>query len=239
MLASPPARLTATRADDAGSSRSANRAILDCCARGIIRNVSAMASGPHFEDAAELLRDLQNVDLGFHVALNCEWQTPRWGPVAPVESVPSLVDAGGHLLRAPQDLNERGASLDEIMIEVEAQLARLRAAGLPLRYLDEHMGVGWLPGLRQKLSELAARENLIDAGGDAVRRSMEQMGARLLVLHPTYDDAEMRAFAEIGKAPGQIARERDAERLAALDEELLRAEHAGEARFLRYSQLEI
>lgn len=40
------------RADDAGSSRSANNAIFECASRGLVRNVSLMAPGPFIHDSA-------------------------------------------------------------------------------------------------------------------------------------------------------------------------------------------
>ena len=80
------------RGDDAASSRSANRALAQCATDGAIRNVSLMACGPHLADAVAQLGALDGVDFGFHVALNCEWESGRFGPVAPVERVPSLVD---------------------------------------------------------------------------------------------------------------------------------------------------
>ena len=136
-----------------------------------------------------------------------------------------------------------------MMIEVEAQLQRLRATGLPLRYLDEHMGVGWLPGLRARLRELAAREKLLDVAqvphlseADAARivESVEnRAGAAVWVLHPAFDDAEMWEFHETGQARGAVARARNGDRLAALNEDLLRAARAGRVRLARYSEIEI
>ena len=52
---------------------------------------------------------------------------------------------------------------DEAYDEAAAQLRRLRALGLEIDYLDEHMGVGWLPGVRDRLSRLAEREGLVEA----------------------------------------------------------------------------
>jgi predicted glycoside hydrolase/deacetylase ChbG (UPF0249 family) len=81
-----------TRGDDAGSSRSANRAIRQCCDEGILRNVSVMACGPAFEDAVRVLDGLGHVDFGLHICLSAEWDAPRWSSVAPREQVPSLLD---------------------------------------------------------------------------------------------------------------------------------------------------
>lgn len=70
MLHSSPRFRLVTRADDAGSSRSANRAIHQTATQGIARNISLMACGPQIEDAAKSLCDLDGVDFGLHVCLS-------------------------------------------------------------------------------------------------------------------------------------------------------------------------
>jgi hypothetical protein len=210
-----------TRADDAGSSRSANRAIREACVAGLARNVSLMAPCPHIADAAAVLRDLPGVCFGMHVTLNCEWETPRWGPLSPAPSVPSLVEADG------------------MMVEVAAQLAHLRALGFRLSYLDQHMGVGWVCGLGERLSAFAAREGLIDAdrvvrglpeaptpaspGADQhvddliARLAASPPGTFLALGHPCYDDAEMALVHGAGASAGEVGRDRDGQRRMFLD----------------------
>ena len=53
-----------TRGDDAGSSLSANRALFDCCAHGVLRNVSFMVPAPAFADAVRLFADRDDVCHG-------------------------------------------------------------------------------------------------------------------------------------------------------------------------------
>jgi predicted glycoside hydrolase/deacetylase ChbG (UPF0249 family) len=224
-----------TRGDDAGSAHGANRAILEACDAGTLRNVSVMVPGPAFKEAAGMFAGRTDICLGLHVTLNAEWERVRWGPVLPKTEVPSLVDAEGNFTYEPRVLYERGVVLDEIMAEVEAQLARARAYSLRIKYLDEHMGVGGqLPGLETRLAALAEREGLVYArpipflpdvnlpGSDLVARWITRIeradpGTYVLLTHPGMDDAEMRQFYLIGGTPGEIARERNAERLALTD----------------------
>lgn len=70
-----------TRADDAGSSRSANRAIAQVVDGGFVRNVSLMACGPAIEDAAQLLAHRKDVCFGMHTTLNAEWDKVKWRPL--------------------------------------------------------------------------------------------------------------------------------------------------------------
>ena len=234
------------RGDDAGSCDSADEAIAECCRAGVLRNVSVMVPGPTFAAAAHLLSDIPDICLGLHVTLNAEWDTVKWGPVLPPAQVPSLVDERGHFLPTPLHLHERRASTDEMMAEVEAQLAKARAFGLPVAYLDEHMGVGWLPGLDERLAALCAREGLVYAapipglpnagdGDDLVDRWANDIrraapGAYVLVTHPGHDTPDMQAFG------GTVAQERDAERRALLSPRLRDALESPGVEPTRYDQ---
>ena len=72
------------RADDVGISRSSVLAARLAVERGVCRNVSVPAVGPHLDLVRELLVPLQRagqIDLGLHVTLNCEWDAPRFRPL--------------------------------------------------------------------------------------------------------------------------------------------------------------
>jgi len=251
-MTTPRIRLV-TRGDDAGSCHSANRAILEACDKGILRNASVMVPGPAFEAAAAMFADT-GICLGLHVTLNAEWETVKWGPVLPVEQVPSLVDEHGHFFNSPRALHERNPDVDQMVAEVQAQLERARQYGLPVSYLDEHMGVGRLPGLRERLAALAQREGLVDAHpipslphvadapGDQVDKWIARLahaapGTYVLVTHPGYDEDDMRQLWHSPQKPGEVARERDGERRAWLDPRLKQACLDNEVEIVRYTDV--
>ena len=222
------------RGDDAGSSSSANESIRLGCEAGTLRNVSVMACGPAFEQAATMLRDLPDVCVGLHVTLNSEWPSPRWGPVSGADRCPTLVDEDGYFRATPIDHLKHHFSLSEAVFETQAQLDRMRFAGIPPVYLDEHMGVSWLPGLRDALASLAEREGLIDVStaplGKVQRlpgticgsaRSLLELvseldeGTHLYITHPD------QLAADVGWPGGEHdALARDADRRLLLDPEL-------------------
>ncbi len=247
-----------TRADDAGGSRSANLAILETIRAGVIKNVSVMAPGPYLKEAAEMLRpfaETGQIDLGLHVTLNAEWERVKWKPLLPLNEVASLTDENGFFLPTPQHFQEAGASVSEMIAEAEAQLARLREAGLKISYLDEHMMVGWVGGLAEKLQRLAKQEGLlfhrdvpyvsgsllsfpeqpppIPALLDALRGSSGGRG--VLVTHPALDTPEISEFYFAGLAPGQVAAERDAERKVLLSPQFRETMEAAGVTFARYT----
>jgi hypothetical protein len=100
---------------------------------------------PHSVGAIKALHDERRpVDLGLHITLNCEWKGQNWSPVTPKEQVPDLVDEQGHLLPSPKDMDERGGyAVEQMLLEADAQLDRLRSAGIEPAYVDDHMGFPW------------------------------------------------------------------------------------------------
>jgi predicted glycoside hydrolase/deacetylase ChbG (UPF0249 family) len=243
-----------TRGDDLGSCESANIAILEAVACGTLRNTSVMVPGPAFSTAAKLFTQRDDVCLGLHITLNAEWDAVKWGPVLPVQEVPSLVDEHGHFWPTPGILHERGFNPDEAMAEIEAQLLRLRESGLHISYIDEHMGVSWIGGLRERIRELAQREGLIDAysfgGLPAVQSANDHLlarwqtqlenaepGAYVLVTHPGRDAEDMQQMYFQGTQPGEVARERDAERQALCDPRFMQICRDNGVQLARYTDV--
>ncbi|AIE87173.1 carbohydrate deacetylase [Fimbriimonas ginsengisoli] len=238
------------RADDAGSSEGANIAILRTVREGVVRNVGVMAPGPALSSAAELLRDLEGVNLGLHVTLNAEWDRVKWGPVLPAAEVPSLVEVDGSFTSEPATLKERGFSVDEAMAEVAAQLAKLRESGLRIDYLDEHMGVGWI-GLVDRLEEFCSKKGLVFArrvpfleGSQTqdVSALLETISAasdapHVVVAHPGSDvDPTMRQFTLGGMQPGEVLRERAQDRRVLTDPRLVDAVRQGRILSMTYRE---
>lgn len=246
-----------TRGDDAGSCESANLALRECCERGLLRNVSVMAVGPAFESAAALFRERPEICLGLHVTLHAEWETVKWRPVLPPEQVSSLVDAQGYFWASPAEGKARGASVEEMMAEIEAQLARARDYGLPPAYVDEHMGASWpWPELRARIAALAAREGLLDAEALPFSPRPETSGPKntpaealhsfinaappgtyVYVTHPGFEAEDMRRMRLPGQSPGEVARERDGDRLAWQDAAIRELCRARRVEIIRYVDL--
>jgi chitin disaccharide deacetylase len=248
------------RADDAGLCDAVNRAIAEVVTGGIARSVSVMAPAPAFDEAAATLRGIPGLAVGLHVTLSSEWQAPRWGPVLPAADVPSLLDATGCFYPSPADLRATGRfDLDEAEAEVAAQLGKARSAGLEIRYLDEHMGVGRaLPGLRERLRTLARRASLVyapdlarlpaltsasagaGAGTDlADRIRSAEDGTYLLVTHPGIDTAELRAIRGVGYPDaGAVAAERDGDRRALLSADVRKACQDHDVTLISYTDLD-
>jgi len=243
-----------TRADDAGSNATANRAILEACSGGIIRNVSLMATCGAIEEAAERFRGRDDLCFGVHLTLNAEWDRVRWGPVMPRSRVPSLVDGDGWFHRTPEAMKLAGADLDEAFLEMQAQLNRLRELGFPIRYADEHMVFGRVfDGYEERFDRWCKEEGLINfrryprrlpirpGGSDGVEALLNALGRAesgtyTLVTHPAYDTPEMRELGHDGLSGDAVALERERDTRLATDARILSFCRERQIRFVRYDE---
>jgi chitin disaccharide deacetylase len=158
-------------ADDLGWTAGVNRGIAEAHRDGIVTSASLLANGGAFAEAVELARDLSGLGVGVHLNLN------DGPPVAPRESVPSLVNEAGEFEGGPDGLllkiATRGLSMREVEIEWGAQISKARDAGIEPTHLDGHKHVHMLPGLFDIALRLAKRYGI-----GAIRVSHEASSLR-------------------------------------------------------------
>jgi predicted glycoside hydrolase/deacetylase ChbG (UPF0249 family) len=148
-----------------------NRGIAEAHRNGIVTSASLLANGGAFAEAVELARDTGGLGVGVHLNLN------NGPPVAPRESVPSLVNEAGEFEGGPDSLllkiATRGLSMREVEIEWGAQISKARDAGIEPTHLDGHKHVHMLPGLFEIALRLAKRYGI-----GAIRVSHEASSLR-------------------------------------------------------------
>jgi predicted glycoside hydrolase/deacetylase ChbG (UPF0249 family) len=156
----PTDKLLIINGDDTAMCHTANVATLDALERGLLTSATLMVPCPWFPEIVDYAKSHPEADFGLHLVHTSEWKRYRWGPVAPREQVPGLIDPDGYFWHeAPQVYAK--ATPAEARIEARAQIRKALAAGIDVTHLDSHMGVlQYLPAYLEVYLELAAEFDL-------------------------------------------------------------------------------
>jgi chitin disaccharide deacetylase len=103
---------------------------------GLVNSASIMVPCPWFPEIADYAKAHQDLDFGLHLTLTAERVYYRWGPAAPRDKVPSLIDENGYFHHDWQP-NTRIDPKD-VEVELRAQIDRAYAMGVRPTHLDSH-----------------------------------------------------------------------------------------------------
>ncbi len=132
----PGTKLLVVHADDLGETHSVNAAAIKALQGGTINSASMMVPCPWFPEIADYAKSHPDADFGLHLTLTSERVYYRWGPVAPADKVPSLVDLNGYFHHDWEDGEHINAK--EVEVELRAQIERALAMGVRPTHLDSH-----------------------------------------------------------------------------------------------------
>ncbi len=215
------------RGDDMGYSHAGNEAILKCSKEGIQTSIEVIVPSPWFPEAAKMLQEIPDADVGIHLAITSEWDNVKWRPLT---NCPSLVDENGYFYPMvwPNKnypglaIKDHPLKIDEIEKEFRAQIEMARRKIPRISHLSSHMGCTNLSDEVKAMTERLAKEyNLaIDlspygvqgARYDGPKKTSEEKIASfirmlsklekgktyLFVDHPGLDSPELRAIHHIG-----------------------------------------
>src|SRR5256886_2323900 len=158
-------------ADDLGWTEGVNRGIFDAFRGGIVTSATLLANGTAFAEAVKAAKSAPGLAVGVHLNLS------DGAPVADPESVTSLLNDDGNFAEGPEGLLLKrargGLILDEVEEEWDAQIQKVRDAGIRPTHLDGHKHVHMLPGLFEIALRLAKRHGI-----EAIRVSPEESNLR-------------------------------------------------------------
>lgn len=228
------------RCDDIGMSHAVNLAAKELVEAGLIFSASVMVPCSWFDEAVGILKDNPQISVGIHLTLNAEWKNYRWGPVAGVSAVPSLVDSVGYFFPSRALFFANNPKLEEVETELRAQIEKAIKAGLNISYLDYHMGTAVdNPEMRKIVEKLADDYDLAISRyfGEVDIESMysielsekenhlintldnlKEGQINLLVCHIGKDNDEMQTMIDLNPfGPKEMSRHREAELKALLE----------------------
>lgn len=133
------AKLLIIHADDLGVAHSENKASILGLKIGLVNSASIMMPTPWVAEVAAFAQEQPEADLGLHLTLTSEWKYAKWGPVASVETVSSLVDSIGYFYDNCLEFGQK-ARVDEAAKELKAQVERAYKMGIQPTHFDTHMG---------------------------------------------------------------------------------------------------
>lgn len=216
------------RADDIGSSHTANLACIDVYKHGVARSVEIMVPCSWFLEAVKMLKEVPEYDVGIHLTMTSEWENIKWGPIT---DAPSLTDEDGYFYptywpndRFPAERTFTGNNwkIDEVEQELRAQI-EMALKHLPgqISHMGIHMGGTSADPKIAKVHEKLAKEygllTSLNTHGvkyfngfngarlgeemiDNLVAALEEIGPGdyLFIEHPGYDTKEMQAIGHEG-----------------------------------------
>ncbi len=154
-------------ADDFGLTPGVNRAIIEAHTSGILTSATLMANMPAFDEAVRLAKENPSLGVGLHFNIT------QGLPVANASTVGSLLNERGEFLGTSTGLLRRWLAgklrVQEIEIELRAQIEKVLQAGLRLTHIDSHKHSHALPPVSE-----AIINTIDDYGIKAVRLPREQ-----------------------------------------------------------------
>lgn len=139
-------------ADDFGLSSGVNRSVEQAWQQGILTQASLMPGGDAFDEAVEIAHRNPGLQVGLHLTL------VQGKPVLPPEQVPGLVGPNGCFPDNPVAVGMKLFFDPTIRLqlrnEIEAQILKIKQAGIQLSHLDGHLNIQMHPTVFALLAEL-------------------------------------------------------------------------------------
>ena len=128
-------RVLITHIDDMGFCHAANAASFECLRSGAASCASVIVNAPWFMEAARIVAENPQFDVGVHLTLTCEYPTFRWPALSSRDPSSGLIDAEGYMWHTREDA-VRHVKEDAAEAEMREQIDRALAAGIDVTHID-------------------------------------------------------------------------------------------------------
>ncbi|HBU77498.1 MAG TPA: hypothetical protein DEF18_05295 [Muricauda sp.] len=199
-------------ADDIGMCPEANHSVKPMLTEGQIQSAAVMIPCPNSQEFMHWVQGQPKLDIGLHLTLTSEWETHRWGPVSPKDSVKGLMDETGNFWRSVPEVVEH-ATAKEVETEIRAQIEKSIEWGHRPTHIDTHMGTlyadkGYTEAFLRLAMEYGVPANAIDLTQPKVAQHFRDMGYpiddQMIQLIKDYDLPKLDFF---GSVPGALTYE--------------------------------
>jgi predicted glycoside hydrolase/deacetylase ChbG (UPF0249 family) len=153
-------------ADDFGMSPGISRGVVRAHREGVVTSTSLLGNCPDLDQARALLAEAPNLGVGVHLTL------VEGGPVADAARVPTLLKADGQFHARGAEFiaawTKRQIDASDVEREFDAQITRVRDAGIKIDHLDTHHHLGFLPVVGRTVEAVARKHGIA-----AIRSAIE------------------------------------------------------------------
>lgn len=153
-------RVLIIHADDIGMCQATLSAFEELHGFGLVTSGAVMPPCGWFRGAAAMWHNTQSMDLGVHITLTCEWDHYRWGPISTVDPATGLIDDEGYFFRGNGAVWD-SCDPDAARQEMEAQIFRVKQAGIRATHIDTHMGTVLNPKILVNYVQLGVSHHLV------------------------------------------------------------------------------
>ena len=136
-------------ADDFGYSEEINKGIIESHLNGIVTSTSMIVNMPGFKSAVKSAKKHPSLDIGIH--LNLTEGKPLLNSLLAVKGKFSGSYLNFILNKYPEE---------EIEVELEAQITKLKSAGIKISHIDGHQHIHVFPNVFKIIINLAKKHNI-------------------------------------------------------------------------------
>lgn len=145
-------RYLIVNADDFGLTAGASRAVIEAHLRGIVTSTTVMANMPTFNEAIRLAKGHPSLGVGLHFNIT------EGLPVTEASRIGSLLTESGEFFGTSTALLRQALigklSVNEIEIELRAQIEKVLQTGLQLTHVDSHKHSHALPPVCEAIAKV-------------------------------------------------------------------------------------
>ncbi len=145
--------------DDVGFSDAINCAVKECYLQNVISGVSIMPGGDFFDEATEMLKEINKKEVGVHLTL-----TGKANPCAEIDKIGSILKNNKYFYTDYFEFMKfyflNKIKMEEIYLELRSQIIKVKNAGLEITHLDSHEHVHMFPKVLRVVLKLAKEFNI-------------------------------------------------------------------------------